>query len=141
MIYTLRGLGTLPPEPSKKLVIQGGLLKTDHQWVRYYDQDYEHQLTTCPKNPPMGCWIVNGYAWGQRYIPGEFENEAPQPLPPPFQRTSPPPTLFVKPSIQAPPIQTTMGDQPVEAPTRRIGGVGASVGIGLVLAIVLTALR
>jgi hypothetical protein len=75
------GLGALPPFPGY------AHLQANHQWVRYYEVDTKHQLRKCPPNAPLGCWIENGYAWGQRewyseeFVPAGF---TPKPLPAPF---------------------------------------------------------
>lgn len=83
----MRGLGALPPVPPLHYTTQGGPLKPNHQWVRYYEVDTSHQLRSCPKNPPFGCWIIDGYAWGQReWYPPEFQPQGfvLKPLPAPF---------------------------------------------------------
>lgn len=152
MFYAVRSvgvgaLGALPPWPS------GTALKPNHQWVRYYEVDTTHQLKVCPKNPPLGCWLIGGFAWGQReWYSAEFEPAGwvAQPLPKPFPHpsTSQPavtpipvvslPAVYVTPHIQAPARNTTVTQQ--DAGRRMAPGVGAVVGVGLFVAIGLTLL-
>ena len=188
-IYSLRGLGSLPAMPSNLGTPMGGQLQPNHQWVRYYENDYNHQLRQCPKNPPFGCWMIGGYAWGQReWYPPEFQPDgwvvkplpkpfptpvaAPKPLPPAVMvqpkpkpvakpapkpvaqaptkkvpslpKPSPAPVVIVPPpapTLSTPSVVTPSADT-VPAPqpdtTRHVGGV---VGIGLIIATVLTLLR
>ena len=185
-VYNLHGLQGLPSEPSKSLTVHGGLLQPNHQWVRYYEVDMQHQLRVCPKNPPFGCWIIGGFAWGQReWYPDEFEPHGfvLQPLPKPFPHPAAPltaktavmkaPTPAAKPVSKAvpkaaakkvpiavapvraplviapPPVSSTTAPSvvlpaddtalvPSAAPSRHVGSV---VGIGLVIATVLSLLR
>lgn len=90
MFVTIRrALGALPPVPSNVDTRHGGLLVPFHEWVRYYEVDKQHQLKQCPKNPPFGCYMIGGYAWGQRenypndyeFTPRDFKLK---PLPAPF---------------------------------------------------------
>lgn len=184
-MYGLGSLGSLPAQPSNLSTIMGGQLQPNHQWVRYYENDYNHQLTSCPKNPPFGCWIIGGYAWGQReWYPPEFQPHgwvikplpAPFPPPPPIKRApapavlkptapkpapkpAPPPAILAPkpvakktpviaksapaPVVIVPPIPATPSvvmDQPTPK-TDTAQHVGGVVGIGLVIATVLTLLR
>lgn len=165
MQFTMTRLGatgdpaTLPPMPSALNTTKGGLLPPNYYWVRYYCGDYSHQCTSCPANPPLGCWMIGGYAWGMReWYPDEFipKGFVAKKLPPPFpvpKVTPKPLTPAYKPPmvVQAPPppkvnypntpISTPNVPQPtpvVAGPTHHMGGV---VGIGLVIAMVLTAAR
>lgn len=163
MHFALHSLGALPTEPPRLLVKDGGLLLVNHEWVRYYSVDYKHQLAQCPSLPPFGCWMVNGYAWGQREnYPPEFLPYAgwkAQPLPPPFpasKKVAPPaaapkklpPPVMAPPSAPPylPPVPSTPSTStpvphtsaPVPDLIHHMGGV---VGIGLIIAMVLTAAR
>jgi hypothetical protein len=163
------GLGKLPPKPPVKYTTQGGQLKPNHEWVRYYEVDKNHQLKVCPKNPPFGCYMIGGYAWGQReWYPDEFAPKGfvLQPLPKPFPHPpaapkpkskpvsagggfdspvpppqAPPVTSSITPFEPAPTPPTVPMDTIVSEPepTSR-EGVGSIVGIGLFIAIGLTLL-
>ncbi len=128
MFYAVRpvGLGALPSPPSNLVTTRGGLLMPNHQWVRYYEVDTNHQLKVCPKNAPFGCQIIGGYAWGQReWYPDEFPpypGWKAQPLPKPF----PHPVVPTAAPAPAPkPKATTPAPAPVKKTTPVSGGVTA----------------
>jgi len=54
----LRGLGALPAYPPSSL------LQAGKSWYRYLVSP-DVQWTSCPPNPPYGCTMYGGYAWGQ----------------------------------------------------------------------------
>jgi hypothetical protein len=105
----LKGLGALPPMPPNTHVPQGGQLKLFHEWVRYYVGDTQHQLQHCPPSPPFGCYMIGGYAFGQRlnynltpnyeFVPHGWKL---QPLPPPYPKPKPPPPPKPKPAPPKP---------------------------------------
>jgi len=118
----VRGLGALPALPTK----QGELLP-NRQWVRYYEVDTQHQLKQCPPNAPFGCWLENGYAWGQReWYPDEFSPRGfvlkplPAPFPHPVPATTAPkpkPVHHAKKKKAAPPSYQQPFISPLPTPT------------------------
>jgi hypothetical protein len=150
MFYNVRqvdvgALGALPAWPSS------AGLKSNSQWVRYYEVDTSHQLKVCPVNPPLGCYMINGFAWGQReWYSAEFEPAGwvAKPLPKPFPHpggaeSSIPvvsvPAVYAPPHLQAP-LRNTTVTQPDDMRQHATPGVGAVVGVGLFVAIGLTLL-
>jgi hypothetical protein len=101
----IAGLYGLPPMPPQLYTTNGGQLQPDHQWVRYYEVDTSHQLQQCPANAPYGCWMIGGYAWGQRpWYSDEFQPRGwvQPPLPPMFPHPVKAKPLVVKTAVTAP---------------------------------------
>lgn len=73
----MSGLGALGPSPPNSM------LKPGMMWLRYMVPDQygrpstRLQETRCPSPAPWGCWIWEGYAWGQVPTTGEFQSGTP----------------------------------------------------------------
>lgn len=74
MFYSFNGLSALPSNPAPVV---------GKTWVAYTNGP-NTQWTSCPPKPPFGCFIIGGYAWGQRSaLPGDefaFKYIAPVPI-------------------------------------------------------------